>query len=670
MRKPTARELVLGQRAIESFDLEKSGETLVYVLRGVERGRYVSHLWLVPWKGGRPRRLTHGFVRDTLAAISPDGRRVAFVRASASEDAEDAQLWILPLDGGDAWQLTHLAHGASSPRWSPDGSRVALLAQAGPQRFAVGPERSAKPPMARVMRRTDFRDDESGYLSRRTHLFVTPVREGARPRQVTSGDFDVSAPAWSPAGEWLAFAADMGADANITPRTTLHRVAAGGGQVLPLAELAGDAAAPTISPDGRFVAFHGTDVADPPDETITRIWIAPVDHAGLTGGAPRTLTGTLDRSATNGAWADLVMAEDVPGPLWLDAEHLVFMAGDTGRNVPMVVSLEGAVRRLIDPGRVVGAGLATASGRIALSAGNDGRGAELYALEGWHAGEGTMRRLTRNGTSWQRRFPRPRIDELWIDGSGGAIQTWLVSPADALDGPMPAIIILHGGPTGGHAPGGTLDSTMLAGHGYRVVEPNIRGSDTFGAAWIAALGGRWGEVDMADVLSVLDGLQARGLVDPSRVGVMGLSYGGYLVQWMLGATDRFRAGVAENGVANQASTWANSHFGVHYNRRARLGDPLSDAGMQKLWSTSPLRNAASVRTPLLMLQAEEDRICPAADNEQLFTALKVLGREVEYVLYPEEHHEMKNYGRPDRRIDRMQRILAWFDRWLEPAAGG
>ena len=145
---------------------------------------------------------------------------------------------------------------------------------------------------------------------------------------------------------------------------------------------------------------------------------------------------------------------------------------------------------------------------------------------------------------------------------------------------------------------------------------------------------------------------------------MGLSYGGFLTQWLVGVTDRFGAAVAENGVSNQVSAWANSYFGVHYNRRAGLADPLSEAGMRRLWHASPLRNAARVRTPLLLLQAEEDRICPAADNEQLFTALKVLGREAEYVLYPEEHHQMKNTGRPDRRIDRMERTLAWFDRFL------
>jgi dipeptidyl aminopeptidase/acylaminoacyl peptidase len=215
-----------------------------------------------------------------------------------------------------------------------------------------------------------------------------------------------------------------------------------------------------------------------------------------------------------------------------------------------------------------------------------------------------------------------------------------------------------------------MDSTMLAAHGYRVVLANPRGSDTHGAAWIRALDGRWGQVDAADILAAVDAMVDRGLADPHRLGVMGLSYGGYLTQWLVGHSDRFRAAVAENGVANQVSAWGNSYFGVHYNRRHNLGDPLSESGMRKLWRTSPMNAAAEIHTPLLMLQAEEDRNCPAADNEQLFTALKVLDREVEYILYPEEHHEMKNYGRPDRRIDRMDRILAWFDRYLAPGSSG
>jgi dipeptidyl aminopeptidase/acylaminoacyl peptidase len=209
-----------------------------------------------------------------------------------------------------------------------------------------------------------------------------------------------------------------------------------------------------------------------------------------------------------------------------------------------------------------------------------------------------------------------------------------------------------------------MDATHFTGHGYRVVMPNHRGSATFGTAWADALRGHWGELDTKDVHAALDDVIARGLTDPDRIGVMGGSYGGFLTQWLIGVSDRFRAAVGENGVTNQASAWGNSYFGVHYNRRWKLGDPLSRAGMLRLWRASPLANVERIRTPLLILQSEEDRICPASDNEQLFVALRALGRETELILYPEEHHEIKSSGRPDRRIDRMQRILAWFDRWV------
>ena len=145
---------------------------------------------------------------------------------------------------------------------------------------------------------------------------------------------------------------------------------------------------------------------------------------------------------------------------------------------------------------------------------------------------------------------------------------------------------------------------------------------------------------------------------------MGLSYGGFIVNWLVGTTDRFKAAVSENGVTNQVSGWGNSDSGPEFFRASLMGDPYSAEGIELMWRTSPLRNAASVQTPLLMLQAESDMRCPPADNEQLFVALRHLRREVEYVLYPEESHVYASAGRPDRRIDRMTRMIDWFDRYL------
>ncbi len=655
MTDASARSLVRAQVALESFCLSPDGGTVVYAMRRVAGDEYRSHLWLRPAGGGRARQLTRGRVRDGAPAISPDGRHLAFIRTRVGVESAVAQAWVLPLGGGEAWQLTTLRHGVAGISWSPDGSRLALVAQAGDPRFIVGEERKGRTPLARRITRLDFRDDESGHVERRAHLWLLPFRQGATPRQLTSGDYDVTHPAWSPDGARIAFAADRGPDSTVAPRLQLWSVGTESVQprVRELASLAGDADRPAFSPDGRQLAFIGTDVDDPPDDVNPSLWVMD-----LPSGTPRNLTADLDRPIGEWAWCDLLMADDVPGPVWLEDGSLAVIVGDSGRDVPYRVSLDGDAEPLVDRTLpIAAAGVAAAGGTVVICAALDGASGDLWALTG-----DRLRRITREGSSWQRRFPGVELTEHRFDGPGGPIQAWIASPAGAGRRKLPTVLHVHGGPTGAWGPGGTLDAMLLTAAGYRVLMPNIRGSATFGSAWIKAFSGHWGDVDEADALAAMDGMIDLGLADPDRLALMGLSYGGFLTHWLIGTTDRFAAASSENGVTNQVSTWANSFFGVHYNRRAGLGDPLSDAGMRSLWRSSPLRNVAKVRTPLLMLQAEDDRVCPAADNEQLFTALKVLGREVEYVLYPEEHHEMKSSGRPDRRIDRMERILAWFDR--------
>lgn len=652
--RPADPSIIERQVAIEAFRLTPDGETVLYVKRIVAHGAYRSHLWTIPYRGGRARQLTRGAFRDTGPAVAPDGLTLAFLRASAATDAAetDGQIWILPLDGGEAWRLLSVPHGVSELAWSPDGRQLAFTAPADELRFIVGTERKGREPIARRITRLDFRDDEVGLRDRRTHLFVVRVREGAKRRQLTRDDWDVSQPGWSPDGTRISFTADQEPESDLYPRTRIWSVPAGGGAATELAALAGDAEHGAWSPDGSQIAFLGIDVADPPDEAQPLAWVVEADGAGKD---PRPLTADLDLPAGAGAWSDLVLAEDVPGPVWTDDETLLVILARRGRNIPYRLTLDGVATPLTDDDSIVAAGIAHAAGRTVVSAGLYGRAAELSAVE-----DGALRQLTRDGSAWQSRVRLPIVEELQLSGPGGPIQCWLASPPDAGNRRLPLIVHFHGGPTGAAATGPSLDDIILTGAGYRVARPNIRGSTTFGSAWIRALDGRWGDVDEADALAVVDGLVARGGVDERRIGILGLSYGGFLVQWLIGRTDRFAAAVAENGVANQASAWANSFFGVHYNRRARLADPLSREGMEQLWRSSPLSNVADIHTPLLMLQSAADAVCPPADNEQLFTALRALGREVEYVLYPEEHHEMKNYGRPDRRIDRSRRILDWF----------
>ncbi|MGH2512779.1 MAG: alpha/beta hydrolase family protein, partial [Candidatus Limnocylindrales bacterium] len=278
--------------------------------------------------------------------------------------------------------------------------------------------------------------------------------------------------------------------------------------------------------------------------------------------------------------------------------------------------------------------------------------------------QGRLRSRTRIGSAWQASVRSPEMRLVHAPGPGGPIETWIASPAGAGDEPLPTVIDIHGGPLGAWAPAPSLEVALLAARGFRVLLPNIRGSASYGRDWIRPQLGDWGGVDADDVHAALDHAIGLGLVDPRRVGLLGLSYGGFMVNWLVGTSQRFRAAVSENGVANQVSAWANSDSGPDYCRTALLGDPLSEAGMLNLWRQSPLAHVADVRTPLLILQAEADERCPRADNEQFFIALKTLGRTVEYVLYPEEYHVYQAAGRVDRRIDRMTRMLDWFEQYL------
>jgi len=276
----------------------------------------------------------------------------------------------------------------------------------------------------------------------------------------------------------------------------------------------------------------------------------------------------------------------------------------------------------------------------------------------------TPRQLTRSGQAWSRGRAQPVQEELEIRGPGGKIQAFVLSPPNARKRPLPTILEIHGGPTWAWNRSPNQDTKMWASAGYRVVRPNIRGSYNRGPDWIAPLLGDWGGVDAADCHAVLNHLVKAGLSDPKRLGCYGNSYGGFMVNWLVGTSDRFAAAVSSNGVANQVAAFANCDVGVMYNESEGLGTTLTPEGIDSLWRQSPLRNVVNITTPLLILQGEADLRCPPSDNEQLFVALRALEREVEYVLFPESSHGMRYLARPDRRVDRAERILAWFKKYL------
>jgi dipeptidyl aminopeptidase/acylaminoacyl peptidase len=702
-RRTDPETVIRSQVVLEEHDVSRDGRFAVVVRRFVRGDRYRSHLWLVPLTGSLPPiQLTGGAVRDALPRIAPDGESVAFKRTivadrgrrgviqrTADPSADSARLFVLPIvhgtQPGKEWAArTPRRRSVGEIAWSPDGRRLAFTIDAGPARFIEGPTpQTGEEPLARRITRIDWRMDEIGHVDHWQHVHVVEVRRGASPRRLTAGDWGASGIAWSPDGRAIAFAADRRPDADLLPKTSIwtvavpeELVAADAPDTIEPTEalaLGGNAASPAWSPDGRWLAAIGTVDADALDDTSPTLVVGPAD-----GSAPAwPLAPELDRPA--GSWLDTDLfgwtASSRTTPAWLDRGTIIAVVSDRGRSAPWRFDLDPATgRRVGQPVRLVSGDVATHSlavatadnaprdGRITLLACVGDRPLELVTVPG--AGRAPAVR-TRFGGRWTDGLEWPTMRLVQAPGPGGPIDVWVASPAGAAsDAPLPTIVDVHGGPLGAWAPAPHIEVVLLCAAGYRVLLPNIRGSAGYGADWIRPQLGDWGGVDAADVHAAVDHAVAAGLADPTRLGVLGLSYGGFMVNWLVGTTDRFRAAASENGVSNQVAGWSGSDTGVEYNRVALLGSPTEPGGADKLWRQSPLRNVAAVHTPLLMLQAEADRRCPASDNEALFIALRVLGRTVEYVLYPEEFHVYASAGRPDRRIDRMHRVIAWFDRYL------
>ena len=687
---------------VEEVDVASDGAVAVVVRRVVRRGEYEGHLYLVDLdRRASPRRLTSGRVRDTWPRLSPDGRTIAFVRSWVDDDDRPAALCTVSVLGGRV--RTVVPHGAAPGfgsveelAWSPDGSRLAFVAAVDPQRFvvgdrpAVGTKASWSPklrtPTARRVTRADWRWDEVGHRDHWSHLFVVASNGASPPRQVTNGDWGVASVAWHPDGRTVVFEADRGDDSDLRPCTSIWAADVDAGprskrsRPWVVLETGAPLTKPAFSPDGRWLAAVGSLEPEPLDDVSPGLLVARSDGSG----EPVALSACLDRPIANWTDTDLHgwMVNGRPGPAWLDNSTIAAVLTDRGRSLPerwVIDRISGALVEgpsVSDRGddgpwadvtvhQLAVAPTAPAERRVVLLGTVAGRAMDVMTVDlSVPADNRRFRYRSTFGSTWQRRLIQPEMRRIEVPGEGGPIETWVASPPGAGDSPLPTIVDVHGGPLGGWAPAPHIEVMMLVGAGYRVVLPNIRGSAGYGSDWIRPQLGDWGGVDVDDVHAAADHLVDLGWADPARMGIMGLSYGGFVVNWIVGTSNRFRAAVSENGVTNQVAVWANSDSGPEYCRAALMGDLLSPEGIDRLWRQSPLRHVANVHTPLLMLQAESDLRCPASDNEQFFVALRHLRREVEYVLYPESFHTYATTGRPDRRTDRMQRLLTWFDTHL------
>ncbi|MBI4364984.1 MAG: S9 family peptidase [Candidatus Latescibacteria bacterium] len=676
-RRPVSPEDLFQLRFVDSIALSPDGTRVVYQVRTIasERDAYESHLWLVPVRGGEPRRLTFGEHKNGSAAWSPDGRWIAFV---SDRRDKKAQIYRLSLEGGEAERLTDLDGDIGGLAWSPDGEKISFAYRAadppetGHLPGSVAAKKAAeakaekkepKPPTFLHITRLHYKEDGQGFLPKsrfQIHVLDVATRE---TKALTSGEWDHGAPVWSPDGKWLAFAANRLPDADYHNTVMdIWLIPAEGGEPRNLTPEPGMAFAPAWSKDGSRIAYMGnTDEEDAWGVKNFHVWtVSP------SGGSARNLTPGFDRSGLDLMGTDLRDFHEPTAPIWSpDDGALYFIASDQGSTHLYAVSSNGGTPRRVT------------SGALALFAVQGSRSApDLAVIRCGHMDAGTVARLDpASGAITPLAQPNRELfdalevgepEEFWIDApEGHRIQCWMLKPPGAdRRRKHPMVLEIHGGPRIQYGACFFHEFQVLASAGFYVLFSNPRGAQGYGEEFTRAIVQNWGGPDYEDLMRVVDeALRRYPEIDPDRLGVTGGSYGGYMTNWITGHTDRFKAAVTQRSVVTLRTLLLGGDFSD--DSVPEFGDqPWRESeGFRRM---SPLTYVERIKTPLLITHSLEDHRCPIVEAEQLYTALKLMRREVEMVLFPGESHGLSRGGMPSRRLARLHFMREWLVRHLKP----
>jgi dipeptidyl aminopeptidase/acylaminoacyl peptidase len=664
-RRPIAIEDLYRLRFVSDARISPDGLHVAYVVTWVDsedRTKYRSQIVLARTDcSAAPRSLTSGRHRDTAPRWSPNGRSLAFL---SDRDEERPQLFLLSLEGGEPRQLTRLKHGAGPAVWSPDGSRLAFAAGADIPEIARQEGQSdekGKPPRVRVITRVKHKGDGNGYFeARRQHLFVLDMVSNGEPRQITSGDWDDSDPAWSPDGERLTFVSSREKDRDLSQLTDIWVVPAAGGRARRVTSHKGEASAPAWSPDGRQIAYLGHERGWTYG-ALTEILLVPAQ-----GGEPRSLSAVSGCEVGNVALSDGRDPFTTQPPLWApDGRSMLALISHAGQVsiVRFPVDSDALVSVIGGNREVAGFSVAEDGARLAFVASDPTSPYEVFVAASDGAGE---RRISHENDDFLASVAVVAPEPFSTRSSDGEdVHGWLLKPVGfAEQKQWPLVLEIHGGPEAMYAWTFMHEFQVLAARGYAVLYTNPRGSRGYGEPFTARIFADWGNQDAADCLAAVEKASALPWVDDKRLGVTGGSYGGFMTAWLVGHTDRFRAAAAQRGCYNFVSFYGTADIGPTFGDYIFGGPVYEKEALYK--ERSPLSYAACIRTPLLLIHSEGDLRCPVEQAEQFFVHLRRLGKaETEFIRFPEESHNLSRSGRPDRRVERLERIVSWFGRHMK-----
>jgi len=602
----------------------------------LDEDAYDSEVYIAEVKGGKCASFTTG-KKDSDPKWSPDGRSILFLsrRGLKKEDKGNA-LYVISANGGEARLLRRAEEGVDNPQWAPDSKSVYFLSYVA---------KKSKDDV-KVIDRLTFWFNGLGFIyNRRKHLFRVEVESG-KLTQLTAGSFDIAEFSVSHDGRRVAYLASSD---DIKPYIAdVFVVDSSGKSRRKLTRSNMEISSLAWSPDDRQIALAGDDLPAG-FASHTRVWTVDLRSRKL-----ERVEG-VDRNKANALNSDARAKAHGPGNLVWSREGVYFLQADGG-SARLYRVKPGRDPELVLGGDRSVEGYDVYEGNVAFTAMDDSHLEELY-----YSG-GREKALTSLNAKVHDELKIVKPQHVSFQASDGEpIEGWVMIPEGKSK--VPGVLYVHGGPKTAFGYSYMHEFQVFAGSGYAVIYLNPRGSDGYSEKF-ADIRGQYGTRDFDDLMEGLDFVLKRfPQIDGDRLGIAGGSYGGFMTNWAVGHTNRFKAAVTDRSIANWISFWGTSDIGPYFTFDQVGGDPWS--AEEKLLNDSPLRYAPNVETPLMLVHSMEDYRCWMVDGLQFFTALKRLGKEAELVLFPGENHDLSRIGKPKHRVARLNQYIRWFDEHLK-----
>ncbi|MEQ6378209.1 S9 family peptidase [Bacillaceae bacterium S4-13-56] len=659
MAKGFSAEDLLNFTFISDPQISPDGKQLVFIQRTInEKKKYESSLYIQNIETKQVNRFTQGNSKDSSPCWSPDGKTIAFV----SDRSGKGQIWLIQANGGEARPLTDFPNGASQPVWSPDGQKILVTTSlAEDESINDQPKKDdekdneLKP---YITTRLAYKSDASGFFEDKySQLILVDVATG-ETTQLTDGPFDHEGGTFSLNGNKIAFSADRSDDPDRNLISDIYEINLADNKLTKLTDSGGVYHTPNYSPDGTKLSILGNR-REYSNATLTRIHLLNLETKEMA-----SLTQDWDVQADDVAINDMGTGAGNKGAIWSTNGHkLFFLASENGETQLYTVDLVGKIVPITSGSHQVYAfSLSDSENQAVLAISRADVPGDLFLFD-IESGKETRLRESNAALLKERSISVPE-QIVFQARDGWSLEGWVMKPVGYKEGEKyPLVLEIHGGPHMMYSHGFMHEFQVLTSKGYGVLYINPRGSHGYGQEFVDAVRGDYGGGDYHDLMDAVDyAVENFNWIDADRVGVTGGSYGGFMTNWIVGHTNRFKAAVTQRSISNWISFYGVSDIGYFFTEWEMKTDLLGDQDM--LWKHSPLRYVKNVETPLLILHSEKDYRCPIEQGEQLYVALKHQGKTTKLIRFPESNHELSRNGNPNLRIARLNEIVGWFNEHL------